>query len=328
MQPMRCAVEVTLKNIAEVDAIRTASRALVRELGFMETTLASTQHSASAVHALLEIARDENITSGKLASLLQLDKSSVSRMVAKLIKTGEVCEVTSEKDARIKVLCLSDTGRTTVENINAIGRTQVDNAFQHLNTDQRLTVHQGLHLYANALKEHRLGEPIVDTSTTFINTGYLPGLIGRITELHSTFYSTQAGFGKFFESKVASDLAEFVRRLERPCNQVWTAQVNDTIAGSIAIDGEDLSAGTAHLRWFILDEVSRGKGLGRKMMSRAIDFCDKQGFTEVHLWTFSGLESARKLYESFGFQLEQESPGSQWGEPVIEQKFVRVRPSM
>ena len=38
-----------------VDAIRAASRQMVRELGFLQTTLAATDYPPSAVHTLIEI---------------------------------------------------------------------------------------------------------------------------------------------------------------------------------------------------------------------------------------------------------------------------------
>ncbi len=44
----------------------------------------------------------------------------------------------------------------------------------------------------------------------------------------------------------------------------------------------------------------------------------------VHLWTFRGLDAARRLYEANGFALVEEQPGRQWGEEVIEQRFVRT----
>ena len=37
--------------------------------------------------------------------------------------------------------------------------------------------------------------------------------------------------------------------------------------------------------------------------------------------TFAGLDAARHLYEKFGFTLTTEREDSQWGEPVLEQKF-------
>jgi hypothetical protein len=42
----------------------------------------------------------------------------------------------------------------------------------------------------------------------------------------------------------------------------------------------------------------------------------------VYLWTFQGLDAARRLYEKHGFRLAEEREGSQWGERVLEQRFV------
>ena len=45
-------------------------------------------------------------------------------------------------------------------------------------------------------------------------TGYIPGSIGRIVELHATYYHPNWGFGLFFEAKVAKDLSEFLSRFD------------------------------------------------------------------------------------------------------------------
>jgi GNAT superfamily N-acetyltransferase len=97
------------------------------------------------------------------------------------------------------------------------------------------------------------------------------------------------------------------------------------IVGSVAIDGEDMGNGNAHLRWFIVDDGIRGSGIGRKLLTRAIDFCDRTGFAETHLWTFDSLHAARRLYEASGFKLAEERRGEQWGEAVTEQLFVRLQ---
>lgn len=159
--------------------------------------------------------------------------------------------------------------------------------------------------------------------TLQIIRGYLPGSIGRICEMHACFYSRHAGFGQFFESQVASGLAEFTRRLSSPRNGLWLALDGDKIAGSIAIDGEDLGGNTAHLRWFIMDDGYRGQGMGRMLLEEAVSFCDSREFSSILLWTFKGLDSARKLYEKAGFTLKNEQEGRQWGESVTEQCFIR-----
>ena len=120
-------------------------------------------------------------------------------------------------------------------------------------------------------------------------------------------------------------MAEFSQRLDRPVNQIWLALQAGEIVGSIAVDGEDLGEGKAHVRWVIVDDGVRGSGTGRRLLDAAIKFCEARGFPVVHLWTFKGLDAARKLYEEAGFVLAEEWSGDQWGQMLTEQRFVRNR---
>jgi len=158
---------------------------------------------------------------------------------------------------------------------------------------------------------------------TTIAEGYIPGCIGRIAQLHAAYYSQHSGFGVEFEAKVAGELAAFCRDFVPGRDGIWLAQ-GDEIEGSIAIDGsrgrEDEGA---HLRWFIASDALRGQGVGRELLRRAVEFSDRQGYRRVQLWTFAGLDAARHLYESHGFRLHRQSPGSRWGQVVQEQQFIR-----
>jgi len=157
----------------------------------------------------------------------------------------------------------------------------------------------------------------------YIHQGYRTGLIGKIVTLHAETYEQWAGFDLTFEAKVASELAAFVQRLDRPVNRIWWAETKDRVIGSIAIDGEDLGDGKAHLRWFIVDPTCRGAGIGKQLLDQALDFVDRQSFSQTQLWTLKGLKAARHLYEHSGFRLEEDYLGDQWGKPIIEQMFVR-----
>jgi DNA-binding MarR family transcriptional regulator/GNAT superfamily N-acetyltransferase len=308
-----------------VDAVRTASRKMVRELGFMQSTLAATNYPPSAVHAILEIGQQQSLTAAQLADSLNLDKSSVSRMVRKLVEANEVQESASGADGRAKLLTLTSQGQRTWAAVDSFGQQQVAAALAPLAKAQYSVVRDGLVAYAQALEALRLGNGISTAVQTGIERGYQPGVIGRVAQMHASYYARNFGFGQFFESQVATGMAEFTARLDRPCNALWTAVQADRIVGSIAIDGEDLGGDVAHLRWFIVDDSLRGTGVGRALLQQALAFCDQQGRTVVHLWTFQGLDAARRLYESLGFVLAQEQHGSQWGKQVVEQRFVRLR---
>jgi DNA-binding MarR family transcriptional regulator/ribosomal protein S18 acetylase RimI-like enzyme len=303
--------------------LRDASRRLVRELGFMKPTLAGTDLPPSAVHALIEIGASGSLTAADLSGRLNLDKSSISRMVRKLAVSGELAEAASARDGREKLLSLTSKGRRTLAAIDAFAEDQVGAALGNLAPGDRGRVGAGLAAYAGALEALRTGVPAAAAEGILVESGYLPGVVGRSAEMHARYYARTARFGQVFESKVAAGLAEFVGRLDRPVNGLWTAVEAGTVIGTVAIDGEDLGGGAAHLRWFIVEDGRRGSGVGRRLLAEAVAFADRAGFAEIQLWTFSGLDAARRLYEASGFVLAEEMPGRQWGKEVTEQRFVR-----
>jgi DNA-binding MarR family transcriptional regulator len=128
----------------------------VRELGFMGSTLAGTDLPPSAVHALIEIGDRHVDTAAELCSVLNLEKSSVSRMLNKLIKTGELVTQPSERDAREKLLRLTEKGQQTLAGINRFAEHQVLNALAKLPAGASADIADGLQHYAAALRAHRL----------------------------------------------------------------------------------------------------------------------------------------------------------------------------
>ncbi|WP_165790993.1 helix-turn-helix domain-containing GNAT family N-acetyltransferase [Pleomorphomonas carboxyditropha] len=302
-----------------VEEIRTLSRAMVREWGFMGGAFAGTDLSPSAVHALIEIEKG-GVTARELGARLRLEKSSVSRMLRKLVASGEVEEAAAETDGRVKLLSLTAAGKARVAAIHAFARAQVVDALGRLGDGEDRLVLDGLRLYSRAL-----GVWAGDDDAIEIVPGYRPGLIARITEMHARYYAREHGLGRRFESLVAGGLAEFCGRPDSPRNAIWTARQGGEIVGSLAIDGEDLGAGIAHLRWFIVDDSVRGSGAGKRLLDTALAFADERGFAETHLSTFAGLDAARHLYESRGFVLDEEHAGRHWGKELVEQSFVRRR---
>jgi len=154
-----------------------------------------------------------------------------------------------------------------------------------------------------------------------IHKGYLPGSIGRIVELHGTYYHSNAGFDVYFESKVARGLAEFSTQYNEERDGLWLVIVKEAIEGSIAIDGSHAATKGAHLRWFITSDAIRGTGAGNALIAKAVGFCRSQLYGRIFLDTFEGLTAARHLYEKFCFQLIHQEVGTQWGSKVNEQRF-------
>lgn len=143
---------------AHIPPIRDASRRLVRELGFLRATLAGTSLPPSAVHALVEIGAAGALPASALRARLLLDKSSVSRMLAKLVAAGEVAEAPCRQDGRVKLLSLTAQGRATLAGIDRFAERQVAAALDRLAPERIAPLAESLAAYAAALAASRLEE--------------------------------------------------------------------------------------------------------------------------------------------------------------------------
>ena len=312
-------------DTALISDIRSATRSLVRQFGLMNRTVAGSELSLSAAHALLEIGQGAPLLARDLGGMLLLEKSSVSRLVGSLVKAGLVQESRSTTDARAKELRLTGKGQQVLDGIHRHAAAQVETAIAPLPKEQHTTILTGLQTYASALQgaANDAAKP-KNSPAVVLKTGYLPGLIGSTAQMLARHMHLSHGLGASFETKVATDMSDMVNRLETPGNQVWSAWHGERFAGSISIDGQSIGDGVAQLRWFGVMPQQRQRGTGRALLDAAVTFCDAIGFDAIDLWTVAGLDAARQLYESRGFSLAEELTATQWGPEMTEQRFRRL----
>ena len=150
-----------------------------------------------------------------------------------------------------------------------------------------------------------------------------PGDLGRVTALHGDLYAAEYGFDHTFEAYVAGTLAEFGGTAPPGPGRLWLAERDGRLAGSIGIVGRQ--DGAAQLRWLVLRPEARGRGLGRRLVEEALDYCRAEGYRTVFLWTVHVLTDAARLYAAAGFRMTEEQPATRlWGAVLSEQRYDRV----
>ena len=158
--------------------------------------------------------------------------------------------------------------------------------------------------------------------------GYYPGVVGKITEIHAVYYHEHWGFDVSFETQVGRELSIFVSEFDENRDGFWAATANGKFAGAVAIDGHDAVTDGARLRWFIVDPEFQSAGLGNRLISLAVQFCKDKEYPKIFLWTFEGLDAARRLYERHNFRLCETQEVDQWGQHIREQKFELLLTSL
>lgn len=160
-----------------------------------------------------------------------------------------------------------------------------------------------------------------------LRTDLRPGDIGEIVRLHGDLYAREHGFDVTFEAYVAGPLGDFVLHPRRR-SRIWIAEAaggpgeaEPRILGCIAI--VEASETEAQLRWFLVHPAARGRGLGKRLLKAAVEFCRQSGYGSIFLFTVSPLASAARLYAAEGFGLVHEKPARWWGVDLLEQ-FYRL----
>lgn len=106
----------------DVQKIRSFNRYYARVLGVFDKKYLGVDFSVTEVRILGEIGRDPNLTAKDLAAYLSIDKGYMSRMMQNLEKQGLIERVKSEKDAREKILRLTEEG----QKLNALLEEKAD----------------------------------------------------------------------------------------------------------------------------------------------------------------------------------------------------------
>ena len=154
-----------------------------------------------------------------------------------------------------------------------------------------------------------------------------PGDLGAIVSQHGRLYAREHGVDSSFEAFVGASVARAAGRGWPSAREgVWIVERDGAFAGSLGFSDE--GGQVAVLRWFLLDPVLRGRGLGRRLVGELLAEAEANGFERIHLETFTDLRGAAHIYRSYGFEIVHAEVGPRWGrEEITYQHYELELPS-
>jgi GNAT superfamily N-acetyltransferase len=148
---------------------------------------------------------------------------------------------------------------------------------------------------------------------------FVPEDIPLVVQLHLDVHCTEHGFDASFRSYVEDAMMDFLASHDPDREYLWIVEDNGITRGSIAI--VKVSEEIAQLRWFILGEELRGQGIGRTLLEHVIDYCKEKNYKSILLWTVDFLDTARHLYEEYGFMITETATHHAWGKYLVEERW-------
>ncbi|PGS51704.1 helix-turn-helix domain-containing GNAT family N-acetyltransferase [Bacillus sp. AFS041924] len=298
-----------------VEKIRKFNRHYANVLGKIDQEIYNHPFPLTEARIMTEINENNGCTATYIIEKLGIDRGYLSRIIQRFDEESIIVKVQSPEDKRQYSLHLTNKGKEIYNKLVNDANIGVEKMIKNLSNTEVQVLVKSMQSIESIFSLNQT--PNVDVSIR----PFIPGDVGYVAYIHGKIYSTTYQFGRIFEFYVMKGLSEFLMNPEG--GELWVAEVNGEIVGSIAITKANESV--AQLRWFVLDEKYQGLGIGKKLIETALNFCRENHYNYVFLWTVSTLETARYLYKKYNFTLTEEKPNFEWtGSKLIEERWDLV----
>lgn len=297
----------TSDQIADVQGFNKVYLYLCKRI---DSAILDAGYSLTEKDVLLEISKAERCTANILTQQLHIDRSYMSRMIAKFEKKGLIEKTLSKTDSRVRYIRLTEEGRKEFNRLSDIQSAQIRNIFGKLSDEDQQSVLNAMIMIRNKLS---------DANDVITIRPFTQSDIEYVISRHKTLYYAERHLSDVFSAYVDRIVYEFADKYNPATDCLNILECNGVPAGSIAVAkaGDD----TAQLRFFMLEPEMRRRGYGNRLIDLALDFCREKGYKKVFLLTITAQVVARHVYETHGFYKVWSRNKSEWGEGVVEERW-------
>ncbi|MCL3858805.1 MarR family winged helix-turn-helix transcriptional regulator [Pediococcus pentosaceus] len=114
----------------------------------------------NALETLKLLAKETNVTPGRISEYLDIKPSSVTQIIKKLEKAGTVLREKSPKDSRVTVVKITDKGRESLKTHGSIGNTLKDVLFKDFSDSELEYLDQYLERMVNSIGSDEFSEKL------------------------------------------------------------------------------------------------------------------------------------------------------------------------
>ena len=300
-----------MESIDIVTEIRGFNRFYTNILGLLDQQIIDSGYSLTEARILFEISKTDICTANQLCSILDIERSYMSKIINKFEKKDLIKRRKCGKDNRNIEIQLTEKGMTVFHDLNNRANKQIEDLLEKLNIEDCEKLLNGIRTvkryFTKATKNIKI-RPYEERDSSYV--------IDRQLSLYeSERQFTTEIWKKYLTQGVISLIENF--NPDKDCMLILECDGN--ASGCIAITHTEESV--AQLRYFFLEPELRGLGAGKNLLDTALNFCREKKYSHVFLWTVSAQESARKLYKNAGFNITETSKNESWGSLVLEEKW-------
>jgi DNA-binding MarR family transcriptional regulator/GNAT superfamily N-acetyltransferase len=296
---------------AVINDIRGFSRFYTNILGLLDKHILESDFSLTEGRVLFELQEIGPCKANTLSQRLTIDKSYLSRILAKFEADGLIQKEVSGEDSRAYLIRLSEKGMEMFQSLNEKSSDQVARLLAPLDDAACREIRSAM----GTIKKHLT----CATSGLHIRP-FTTADIDFVISRQILLYEIEYGFtSDVWKSYVAEAVHKLVEQFDQQRDCMLILDRGGVHCGCIAIAHTEKT--TAQLRFFFVEASLRGLGAGRRLMDTAMAFCREKNYRHVFLWTCDRLDAARYLYAKNGFHITGTHENNEWGAPMLEEQW-------
>jgi DNA-binding MarR family transcriptional regulator/GNAT superfamily N-acetyltransferase len=299
-----------------ISDVRAFNRFYTRQLGLLNEHIAASDFSLAEGRVLYEIAQRGYTTGRELAVTLKIDPAYVSRILLKFLGEGLAASSPRIGDKRSSTIALTNDGDTAVENLHELNSKAVAAVLASVERSELPALVDAMKTIQRIMGDDSEPPP----PAPIILRGPRVGDLGLLTQRNGMLYNQQFGWDGGFEALVAGIYREFHELPANPPKNLWIAERNGKVLGSVFVIPYERSAEVAQLRMLYVEPEARGLGIGTLLVKQVVAFAREHGYRRIRLWTQESLTSARKIYAAQGFKTVGEAkPHHSFGKHLVSE---------
>lgn len=300
-----------MKQIDMVTEIRGFNRFYTNILGLLDQHIIDSGYSLTEARILFEISKTDVCTANQLCSLLDIDRSYMSKIINKFEKKGLINRSVCNTDNRNIEIHMTEKGTEVFHTLNDRANKQIEDLISKLNIEDCEKLIAGIRsvkkYFSKATKDIKIRP-------------YQEQDIAYVIDRQLSLYESERQFTtEIWKNYLTQGVISLVEKFDPEKDCMFILECDNNASGCIAITHSDDNV--AQLRYLFLEPELRGLGVGTGLLNTALEFCRQKKYSHVFLWTVSAQESARILYKNAGFKITETSENDNWGIPVLEEKW-------
>jgi len=297
--------------------VRAFNRFYTGQIGLLNEHVASSRFSLSEGRVLYEVAKRGHASGADLAVALRLDPAYLSRILQKFVAGNLVVLTPSVSDRRSNQIALAREGEAEVEELERLNDDAIEAVLENVTTADRQALVAAMATIRTILGDERRRGPL-------ILRPHRVGDIGWMVHRQGVLYNRQFGWNLEFETLIAGIYSAYQAAPSTPPKDLWVAEQDGAIVGSIFVMPTEGIEGSAQLRMLYVEPAARGQGVGAALVNQAVSFARDHGYCRMRLWTHTIQESARRIYAAAGFRIVETMPEDNFGVTMMGEIWERT----